>query len=154
MHADRVSDIADQAAIPSLKVLALMCKGLSETTSKRYGRASGTAGGSSRACPKANAGLEYEPRILADLADARYRQGLLDQATALSQHAVECAQQRGARLAELHSRIIQTRIFGGEQQDKYFHRAQELLMLPGVGYTLLCLMGKPVGSVPLPASCE
>ncbi len=137
-HAALVGELAEQAAMPYLRVCACHCAGMAKS-------AAGDFAGAARAFEEAldlarhaKAGLEFEAKILADLADALYRAGEVERAATTAAEAVDIAKRRTARLAECHASIIRAaallRAGDAAQHDEardLFHRAAALIRESG-----------------------
>jgi adenylate cyclase len=89
----------------------------------------------------ARAGLEFEARMLADLADARYRAGDRDAASAAADEAVAVARRRTDRIAELHATLLRGLVLADAddaENDKevgeLILRAEELLNVSGAAF--------------------
>jgi adenylate cyclase len=105
-HADRAFAIAMKSGNPYLRVYAQACRGLSHIIAGRFGSAIQDLSDALSFARSRKAGLENEPRILADLANAYRLNG--DSAAALStvDQAIKVAIERHARVPECLARII------------------------------------------------
>jgi len=105
-HADRAFSLAITSGNPYLRVYAQACRGVSYTIAGRLTSAIEDLSGALNFARSRKAGLENEPRILADLANA-YRLNS-DTATALTtvDEAIEVATKRHARVPECLARIV------------------------------------------------
>src|SRR5712691_11920516 len=105
-HADRAFAIAMKSGNPYLRVYAQACRGLSHIIAGRLTSAIEDLSGALNFARSRKAGLENEPRILADLANA-YRLNS-DTATALTtvDEAIKVATERHARIPECLARIV------------------------------------------------
>jgi len=105
-HADRAFSIAIRSGNPYLRVYAQACRGLSHVVAGRLTSAIEDLSGAVSFARSRKAGLENEPRILADLANAYRLNG--DAAAALStvDEAIKVATERHARVPECLARIV------------------------------------------------
>jgi tetratricopeptide (TPR) repeat protein len=109
-HADRAFSIAMKAGNPYLRVYAQACRGLSHIVAGRLDSAVEDLSDALRFARSRKAGLENEPRILADLANAYRLNG--DTATALTtvDAAIRVATERHARVPECLARIVRAKL--------------------------------------------
>ena len=118
-HAARVDELARQSAMPYLRVTAIACDGLAKATAGDFEagaqdiRAAIDFGRGSRS------GLEYEGRMLADLAEIQYRAGKPELALEAAMEAIAVAKRRTDRVAEFHATLMQGTIFavGGRSNE-------------------------------------
>jgi class 3 adenylate cyclase/tetratricopeptide (TPR) repeat protein len=105
-HADRAFAIAMKSGNPYLRVYAQACRGLSHIVAGRFTSAIQDLSDALSFARSRKAGLENEPRVLADLANAYRLNG--DSAVALStvDQAIKVATERHARVPECLARII------------------------------------------------
>jgi class 3 adenylate cyclase/tetratricopeptide (TPR) repeat protein len=105
-HADRAFSIAMKAGNPYLRVYAQALRGLSHIVAGRLTSAVEDLSDALSFARSRKAGLENEPRILADLANAYRLNG--DTATALTTvvEAIKVATERHARIPECLARIV------------------------------------------------
>ena len=105
-HADRAFSIAMKSGNPYLRVYAQACRGLSHIVAGRLTSAIEDLSDALSFARSRKAGLENEPRILADLANAYRLNG--DSATALTtvDEAIKVATERHARVPECLARIV------------------------------------------------
>ena len=105
-HADRAFSIALKTGNPYLRVYAQACRGLSHIVAGRLTSAIEELSDALNFARSRRAGLENEPRILADLANAYRMNG--DNATALAtvNEAIRVAAERHARVPECLARIV------------------------------------------------
>ena len=104
-HALRVTEIAERSQISYLSVYASAFRGTAKSMAKDFDAAVRDFEESRDAARKARAALEYEPEILAGLADCQYQMQDYEQAEQTATEAIELAQRRGARLAECRAAI-------------------------------------------------
>jgi adenylate cyclase len=109
-HAARAFAIAVKSGNPYLRVYAQACRGLSHIVAGRHSSAIEDLSGALDFARSRKAGLENEPRILADLANAYRLNG--DIATAISTvgEAIEVAIARHARVPECLARIVRANL--------------------------------------------
>jgi tetratricopeptide (TPR) repeat protein len=105
-HADRAFAIAIKSGNPYLRVYAQACRGFAHIITGRYTAAIEDLSDALNFARSRKAGLENEPRILADLANAHRLNG--DHAAALSivEQAIKIAVERHARVPECVARIV------------------------------------------------
>lgn len=139
-HAARIADLAEQSGTPYLRVAAIASAGL----------ASAAAGDFKMAVPQlrqaidfarsARAGLEFEARMLADLAEALYRAADFDAALQTADEAFLVARRRTDRIAELHAIVLRGLIIcalgstSHDELDGLVSEAQNLLKVSGAAY--------------------
>ena len=109
-HADRAFSIAAKTGNPYLRVYAQACRGISHIVAGRPTSAIEDLSDALRFARSRKAGLENEPRILADLANA-YRQNS-DQMMAFetANEAIRVATERHARVSECLARIVRGKL--------------------------------------------
>lgn len=105
-HADRAFSVAVKSGNPYLRVYAQACRGLSHIVAGRLTSAIEDLSEALRFARSRKAGLENEPRILADLANAYRLNGDSSNAFSTVVEAIEIATQRNARLPECFARIV------------------------------------------------
>jgi class 3 adenylate cyclase/tetratricopeptide (TPR) repeat protein len=105
-HADRAFSIAMKAGNPYLRVYAQACRGLSHITAGRLTSAIEDLSDALSFARSRKAGLENEPRILADLANAYRLNGESATALATAEEAIKIATERHARVPECIARIV------------------------------------------------
>jgi class 3 adenylate cyclase/tetratricopeptide (TPR) repeat protein len=105
-HADRAFSIAMKAGNPYLRVYAQGCRGVSHLVAGKLTSAVEDLSDALSFARSRKAGLENEPRILADLANVHRLNG--DSATALTiaDEAIMVAVERHARIPECLARIV------------------------------------------------
>jgi class 3 adenylate cyclase/tetratricopeptide (TPR) repeat protein len=110
VHADRAFAIALKSGNPYLRVYAQACRGLSHIVAGRLTSAIEDLCDALSFARSRKAGLENEPRILADLANAHRLNG--DSATALTtvDEAIKVATERHARVPECFARIVRAKL--------------------------------------------
>jgi ATP/maltotriose-dependent transcriptional regulator MalT len=109
-HADRAFAIAMKSGNPYLRVYAQACRGLSHIVAGRLTSAIQDLSDALSFARSRKAGLENEPRILADLANAYRLNG--DTATAFTtvDEAIKVATERHARVPECLARIVRANL--------------------------------------------
>src|SRR5260370_15155403 len=106
MHADRAFSLAIKSGNPYLRVYAQASRGLSHIVSGRLTSAIEDLSEALRFARSRKAGLENEPRILADLANAYRLNGDTQNALTTAKEAIEVATERNARVPECLARIV------------------------------------------------
>jgi class 3 adenylate cyclase/tetratricopeptide (TPR) repeat protein len=109
-HAARAFAIAVKSGNPYLRVYAQACRGLSHIVAGRYGSAIEDLSDALDFARSRKAGLENEPRILADLANAYRLNGDIAAAIATVSEAIAVAIQRHARVPECLARIVRANL--------------------------------------------
>jgi tetratricopeptide (TPR) repeat protein len=109
-HADRAFSLAVKSGNSYLRVYGQACRGLSHIGARRFTSAIQDLSDALSFARSRKAGLENEPRILADLANAYRLNG--DDAIALAtvDEAIEVATERHARIPECLARIVRTKL--------------------------------------------
>ena len=137
-HADRAFSIAIRIGNPYLRVYAQACRGLSHIVAGRFTSAIEDLSDALSFARSRKAGLENEPRILADLANAYRLNG--DSAAALStvDQAIRVATERHARVPECLARIVRAKLLQrsttGDEKidgDQEMDRAKSLMRETG-----------------------
>jgi class 3 adenylate cyclase/tetratricopeptide (TPR) repeat protein len=105
-HADRAFSIAIKAGNPYLRVYAQAYRGLSHIVAGRLDSAVEDLSDALRFARSRKAGLENEPRILADLANAHRLNGESTTALTTIDEAIKVASERHARVPECLAHII------------------------------------------------
>jgi adenylate cyclase len=137
-HATQISEYAEQTAIPYLRVAAFDCMALAKSTGGDFvGAASDLEEGIAFA-RRVKAGLEFEARLLSDLADALYRGGSFGKAAEVSGEGIDVARRRTHRVAECHASLTRAAALattgGGEHRETargLLNRAEELIQISG-----------------------
>ena len=109
-HADRAFSLAVKSGNPYLRVYGQACRGLSHIVARRLTSAIQDLSGALSFARLRKAGLEDEPRILADLANAYRLNG--DDSTAFTtvDEAIKVATERHARVPECLARIVRANL--------------------------------------------
>jgi class 3 adenylate cyclase/tetratricopeptide (TPR) repeat protein len=138
-HADRAFSLAVKSGNPYLRVYAQACRGLSHIIAGRLTSAIEDLSDALSFARSRKAGLENEPRILADLANAYRLNGDSAKAFATVKEAIEVATARHARVPECLARIVHAdllRRFGSGDQKaeggRELERAEALMRETGV----------------------
>ena len=126
-HADRAFSLAVKSGNPYLRVYGQACRGLCHIVARRLTSAIQDLSDALSFARSRKAGLENEPRILADLANAYKLNG--DDATALAtvDEAIKVATERHARIPEYLARIVRADLLlRSETGDQEAEGKQEL----------------------------
>jgi len=126
-HADRAFSISMKAGNPYLRVYAQALRGLAHIVAGRLTSAVEDLSDALSFARSRKAGLENEPRILADLANAYRLNG--DTATALTtvDEAIRVATERHARVPECLARIVRAKLLlRSANSDEQAEGGQEL----------------------------
>ena len=105
-HAERAFSLALKSGSPYLRVYAQACRGLSHTIAGRLTSAIEDLSDALSFARSRKAGLENEPRILADLANAHRQNGDLATAFTVVNQAIDIATARHARIPECLARFV------------------------------------------------
>ncbi len=105
-HADRAFSIAAKSGNPYLRVYAQACRGLSHIVAGRLTSAIRDLSEALLFARSRKAGLENEPRILADLANAYRLNGDVANALRAANEAIAVSTERHARVPECFARIV------------------------------------------------
>ena len=118
-HAERAFSLAMKSGNPYLRVYAQACRGLSHVIAGRLTSAIEDLSDALSFARSRKAGLENEPRILADLANAYRLNGDSANAFATVHQAIDVATARHARVAECLARFVHADLlmsFGTSEQ--------------------------------------
>jgi class 3 adenylate cyclase len=105
-HARKVAEIAEETAMPFLRVCAAHADGLARMVRGDFAGAGDALEAGLALARRSRAGLEYEARMLADLAEVRYLAGDNRRALATARAALDISCQRTARVAECRSALV------------------------------------------------
>ena len=134
-HARMVDEYVAQSPTPYLRVVSLGCHGLAASARGDFAAAEGHFREALDLARGSKAGLEFEARLLAQLADTRRRAGHLSRALETAVQALEVARRRSDRLAECHAAIVITaaQALSGRsaQAEEALREATELLRITG-----------------------
>lgn len=137
LHAKEVEGYASQSGMTYLFTAARLCRALVSSTEGDFDSASDDLYEALATARKSKTGLEIEARLLAYLADVLDRAGEKARAAQLAREAIEVAQRRTDRVAELHAHIVAAdlELAGGainpELRDDHLQRAKALLDVTG-----------------------
>ena len=126
-HAAQVSEYAQQTAIPYLRVAAFDCAGLAKSTAGDFAGAAGELQEGIDFARRVKAGLEFEARLLSDLADTLYRAGHFEKAAEVADEAIEVARRRTHRVAECHASLTRAAALAATVSVRHRKACQELL---------------------------
>jgi adenylate cyclase len=139
-HAARVAELADQSAMPYIRVAAMACAALTKGTAGDFTAAALELREAIDFAHRARAGLEFEARMLADSADALFRAGDFRAALEASREAIAVARRRTDRVAECHASSVRglTLVAAGVGDDaeanQLLERAEQLLRVSGAKF--------------------
>jgi adenylate cyclase len=105
-HAQRIAQIAEKSRSPYVQVYALGCSGMAKYVAMDFAGGARTLTEGVKFAQTAKAALEFEPEMMASLADCHFGLGDFDKAATIAQEAIDVAQRRSARLAECRASII------------------------------------------------
>src|SRR5581483_5071339 len=117
-HADRAFSIAANSGNPYLRVYAQACRGLSHVVAGRLTSAIQDLSDALSFARSRKAGLENEPRILADLANAYSLNGDFVSAAQTADEAIRVATERHARIPECLARIVHADLLIRSEEDQ------------------------------------
>jgi len=104
-HAARVTAIAEKHGSPYLRVFALAAAGIAESVNQDFTAALRSFGESLSFARAAKAAMEYEPEILASIAECHAHLGQSAAALEAAQETIALARMRSARLPECRAAI-------------------------------------------------
>jgi len=137
-HIGQVDELARQSAMPYLRVTAMACDGLAKAIAGDFGAGARDLRAAIEFGRGSRTGLEYEGRMLADLAEILYRAGDLDAALVVAREADAVAKRRTDRIAEFHATLVQGMILAvtGEssQAARLLEQADHLLSISGAAF--------------------
>jgi tetratricopeptide (TPR) repeat protein len=131
--------LSEQSTMPYLRVAALACAGLAKGTVGDFAGAAHDLREAIDFGRQSRAGLEYEGRMLADLAEMLYRAGNLDDALEVSKEALAVAKRRTDRMGECHASLMLGIILtaggnGDEEVVRLLEQAESLLSISGAAF--------------------
>ncbi len=132
MHADRAFSLAIKSGNPYLRVYAQASRGLSHIVSGRLTSAIEDLSEALRSARSRKAGLENEPRILADLANAYRLNGDTQNAFSVVNEAIKVAIDRNARVPECLARIVHAQLLLSGTSDQKIAGSRELERAQGL----------------------
>src|SRR5216684_3385850 len=109
-HANRAYSLAAKSGNPYLRVYAQACRGLSHIIAGRLTSAIDDLSDALSFARSRKAGLENEPRIIADLANAYRLNGEIEIAFSTVDQAIEVAIERHARVPECLARMVRAKL--------------------------------------------
>jgi tetratricopeptide (TPR) repeat protein len=126
-HAEEVARYAEQAAVPFVFVVALLCQGLAASTEGNFVTAEEHFFAALEMARQRTAGVDYEARLLALLAETYIRAGDITRAAIAAPEAIEAARRRTDRYAECHAAIVGAMVLALHGREKQLREAVELL---------------------------
>jgi len=138
-QAAKVAELAEQSTMPYLRVAALTCAGLAKGTAGDFAGAAREMREAIDFGRQTRARLEYEGRMLADLAEMLYRGGNLTAALEASEEALTVTRRRTDRIGECQASLIRGMVLvaggnSGEEAGRLLDRAEELLSVSGAAF--------------------
>jgi adenylate cyclase len=137
-HAARVAQIAEKHGSPYLHVFALAATGIAECVDQDFDAALRHFGECLSFARTAKAAMEYEPELLASIADCHLHLEQHDAAVAAAREAIGLARTRSSRLPECRASITlgaALAALGGRtaalEAETWFTSAQELIGVTG-----------------------
>jgi class 3 adenylate cyclase len=109
LHSERAVSMALRSGSPYLQAYATASRGMAHVVAGRPAAAIEDLTAAIDGARRRKAGLEYEPRMLAELANAYRLNGDLDDALRVANEAVEAASGRNIRVVECLARIVRAR---------------------------------------------
>ena len=131
-HADRAFAIAIKSGNSYLRVYAQASRGLSHIVSGRLTSAIEDLSEALRFARSRKAGLENEPRILADLANAYRLNGDTQNAFSVVNEAIKVAIERNARVPECLARVVHAQLLLSGTSDQKIAGSHELERAQGL----------------------
>lgn len=133
LHTAKVAEMADKTGMPYLRVAAMTCAGLAKATAGRFVEGAHDMREAIDFGHRMKAGLEYEARMLASLADTLFRARELDAALEVAKESVAVARRKTDRIGECHAAMVQGMILANSGEDvearRLFERAEHLLRI-------------------------
>jgi class 3 adenylate cyclase/tetratricopeptide (TPR) repeat protein len=133
-HAKEVDGCASQSGMSYLVTAARLCRALVKFAEQDFNSASDDLYDALTIARKSRTGLEIEARLLSYLADALDCAGQQERAAEVAKEAIEVAQRRTDRVAELHAHIVAANaqfagcaIKPGLRAEEHLQRAKALL---------------------------
>jgi class 3 adenylate cyclase/tetratricopeptide (TPR) repeat protein len=139
-HAARVAELAEVSGTPYLRVAATAVAGVASAAAGDFKAAGRQLREAIDFARSARAGLEFEARMLADLAEVLYRSGDFHPALQTANEAMMVARRRTDRVAELHATVLRGLIIAAwgnastDELDELAGKAQNLLTLSGAAF--------------------
>jgi class 3 adenylate cyclase/tetratricopeptide (TPR) repeat protein len=116
-HAERAFSMAVRSGNPYLRAYATACRGLAHIVAGRPAAAVEDLTTAIDFARRRKAGLEYEPKMLTDLASALYLKGDLDAALRAADEAVAVCVARRARATEALAHVVRARVLLASSAD-------------------------------------
>jgi tetratricopeptide (TPR) repeat protein len=141
-HAAKIAELAELSGTPYLRVAAIASDGLAKASGGDFEAGAHQLREAVDFARSARAGLEFEARMLADLSEALFRAGHLDQALRAADEAVLVARRRTDRIAELHATLLRALSIAAsddaspshDELDGLVNHAQNLLSVSGAAF--------------------
>jgi adenylate cyclase len=137
-HASRIAQIAEKHESPYLRVFAFACGGTAKSLAGDFAAAASDFVAGLEFLRKTKAAMEYEPEILASLADCLHQNDQPARAIDVAKEAIKIAQQRSARLPECRASITcaaalvaESGVGPVDEIEALFGRAEELIRVTG-----------------------
>lgn len=136
-HAAKIAELAELSGTPYLRVAAIASAGLARATAGNFDAGAHHLREAIDFARSARAGLEFEARMLADLAEVLFRAGKLDLAVETANEALTVAKRRTDRAAELHATLLLGLLISASDDslrgklDELMGRAQTLMAISG-----------------------
>lgn len=137
-HAWRIAQIAEKHESPYLRVFAFACGGTAKSLARDFAAAASDFVAGLEFLRKTKAAMEYEPEILASLADCLHQNDQPARAIDVAKEAIKIAQQRSARLPECRASITcaaalvaESGVGPVDEIEALFGRAEELIRVTG-----------------------
>lgn len=124
-HSARVRQIAAESDIPYLLVHADAAEGLAKSIAGDQAGAIAALTQAMQYTREARVALDYEPEILANLAEVYRRAGALDDAARGAREAIEIAQKRAVRLSQCRATLTLAAALAGREDGDAGALAQE-----------------------------
>lgn len=115
-HSERAYSMAVRSGTPYLRTYATACRGLFHIIAGRPSAAIEDLRTAIDFARRRSAGLEYEPRMLADLANAYRLNGDFDIALGTADDAIKTSTSRHTRIAECLARIVRAQILSMSEE--------------------------------------
>jgi adenylate cyclase len=125
-HSARIAEIAKKYGLPYLRVYALTSAGTAKSMGRDYAGAERDFAEALQFVRKVNASMEFEPEILASLADSYLRMGEAERASTVAAEAIGIARQRNTRLAECRASITRAVALMAEHGSARLPEAEDL----------------------------
>jgi adenylate cyclase len=134
-HAERAYSMAMRSGTPYLRTYATACRGLFHIVAGKPGAAIEDLNTAIDFARRRSAGLEYEPRMLADLANAYRLNRDFGIALTTANEAIKISTARHTRIAECLARIVRAQILfvSGETQGVEQELGQARLLIEETG---------------------